>query len=284
MQPTVPNEPRIDYVERWRRLVQARVDQGRRLDRTHDRGDHWAGERAARFRRMAAQPRSDDALLNFLRPRIGPTTTVLDVGAGTGRYVPPLAPLVAKMTALEPSPAMRTELENVVREADLSNVEVVPASWPDGEVAPADLVICSHVAYFVPDIEPFIRRLDGVNRGCCVVVLRHVQREIAILDLFEQVWGEPRCPEPTFTDLFGVASQLGIWANVLNVPFMTVAGFPTFEDAVTMVKADLLNPEGADVEQKIRRYLGERMVQRDGRWTFATPPTYAGMLWWEAKS
>jgi hypothetical protein len=110
-----------------------------------------------------------------------------------------------------------------------------------------------------------------------------VQREVAILDLFEKIWNEPRCPEPTFADLFGAACQLGIWANVVNFPFTTVGGFDGVDEAVRMVKGDLLNPEGAEAEKEIRDYLAERLVQRNGKWLFNTPPTCVGVLWWEAR-
>ncbi|MGH2457922.1 MAG: class I SAM-dependent methyltransferase [Chloroflexota bacterium] len=277
-----PRVAPIDYVDRWRQLVAAREAQGRRLDRLGDRPDHWAGDRAARFRRMTMRPGAADPLLTLIRPLVGPNSSVLDVGAGTGRHVLPLAPLVAAVTAVEPSAAMRDQLTAVVREADLGNVKIIASGWPTDEAAPADLVICSHVAYFVAAIEPFLRQIDRVSRGRAFVVLRHQQREIAILDLFERIWGETRCPEPSFADLFGVACQLGIYPNVATIPFSAAAGFEAIDDAVPMIQADLLNPEGPDVERKITDYLRERMVHRDGRWQFDVPPTSAGVLWWEA--
>ncbi len=277
-------EKPIDYVERWRSLVRAREDQGHRLDPMHGRADHWAGDRAARFRRMTARPGAADALIDLIRPLIGPESSVLDVGAGTGRHVLPLAHLAAKVTAVEPSAAMRTQLEEVVRENGLRNVEIIAAEWPGARVEPADLVVCSHVAYFVAEIEPFLREIDRVNLGRAVVVLRHTQREVAILDLFQRIWNEPRCPEPSFSDLYGVACQLGLYPNVTTIPFTVPIGFETIEDAISMVRADLLNPSGADVERVIHDYLEERMVRRDGKLRFAVPPTFAGALWWEGKS
>jgi len=93
----------IDYVDRWRRLVAARDEQGRRLDRLHGRPDPWAGDRAARFRQMTTRPGASDPLVDLVRPLVGPDSSVLDVGAGAGRHVLPLAPLVSKVTAVEPS-------------------------------------------------------------------------------------------------------------------------------------------------------------------------------------
>ena len=274
----------IDYVGRWRKLIEARSAQGRRLDSQHGRPDHWAGERAARFRRMTARATASDPLFELVRPHLTARTTVLDIGAGAGRHVRALAPLVSSVVAVEPSAAMRAQLSSVIQELALTNVKVVDGGWPHPEVKPADLVICSHVAYFVQEIEPFLRALDRANRGRCLVVLRYVQREAPVLDLFERIWHEPRCPEPSFPDLFGAACQLGIFGNVVNIPFSTSIGFDSLEEAVEMIRADVLNPTGPDVDAKIREYVAERMIQREGRWTYPMPPTLAGVLCWEAKS
>lgn len=271
----------VDYVGRWREIVRARADQGERLDEAHGRGDHWAGPRAERFRRLTTAG-GPDPLAELIRPVLTPETTVLDVGAGAGRHVVRIAPLVRKVTAVEPSPAMREQLGQVVREAALTNVEIVAGGWPGVDVPPADVVLCSHVAYFVADIAPFIERLRAVNRGRAFVVHRHVQREQAILDLFEKVWHEPRCFEPTFTDLFGVATQLGLWANVAKIPFGGAPTYGSLDDAIEMVRADLLNPRDPRATEIIREDLSARLIEREGNLTIPSLPTFAGVLWWEA--
>ena len=275
----------IDYVRRWRELVDARNDQSRRLDRLHGRTDHWAGDRAKRFRRMADEVRAGapDPLLQLIRPLITASTTVLDVGAGTGRHTLAIASEVERVTAVEPSPAMREQLEVGLREAALGNVTIVADSWPAANVEPADIVICSHVAYFVEDIASFLLRLVDVTRGRCFVVHRFQQRELPTLDLFRRVWREDRCPEPTFADLYGAAGQLGIWGNVAVIPFSSPMSYESVDDAISIVQGDLLNSADPAVPKLIREYLEEHMVRRNGRWSFATPATYAGILWWEGR-
>jgi SAM-dependent methyltransferase len=275
----------IDYVARWRRLVQARNDQGRRVDPQHGRADHWAGPRAARFRQMTvvAQNAGSDPFLDLVLPSVTKATTVLDVGAGAGRHVITLAQAAAQVVAVEPSPGMREQLAIGLTEAGLRNVEVVPEGWPEAKVAPADIVICSHVAYFTEEIDPFLRRLKDVARMRCYMVLRFQQRELAMLDLFEQVWGEPRSYEPTFADLFGAACQLGIYPNVTRIPYSVNVQFESLDEAVRTVRADILNPETEGVEETIRAYLNERMIVRDGKWSWDLPPMWAGVLWWEGR-
>ena len=274
---------RIDYVTRWRALVRAREDQGKRLDRLHGRADAWEGDRARRFRRIVTRGGAPDPLFELVRSFVDSRTTVLDVGAGPGRHTLPLARQAAHVTAVEPSPAMRAQLVEQLHDQALTNVTVISEGWPSAAVDPADVVICSHVAYWTAEIEPFVRRLIAVAKRRGFIVLRHTQRETAILDLFEEIWGEPRCLEPAFSDLFGVACQLGLWANVATVSFPTPPSFNSFEDAVTAVQADLLNPEGQRVERTIRDYLALKMVEQDGKWMFKLPATAAGVLWWEGQ-
>lgn len=272
--------PPIDYLTRWRELVRARAEQGRRLDPLHDRPDQWAGARAQRFRRLTANA-GPDPFVELIRPELRPDSTVLDVGAGAGRHVARLAPLVAKVTAVEPSPAMREQLGQVVQEAGLTNVEIVPGRWPEVEVAPADIVVCSHVTYFTDEIGPFLKRLRAANRGRAYAVHRHVQREAALHPLFRQVWGEPRREEPSFADLFGAAAQIGLWANVATIPFGASPQFASLDEAADQARADLLNPPESELPI-VRAYLAANLVERDGKLGFNRPMTYAGVLWWEA--
>lgn len=279
--------PPLDYVARWRDLVLARAEQGRRLDREHGRADLWGGQRAQRFQRyVAAAQEGDDPLVALVRPLLGPETTVLDVGAGPGRHVLPLARLAKHVTAVEPSEAMRTLLARNLASQGLRNVAVVAGEWPDvgNAVGSADVVVCSHVVYGVADIAPFVRQLHAAAQQRVVVALRFGQREEALLDLFARVWGEPRCLAPTAVDLFGVLAQLGLFANVQVVPFPQPRAFDDLDDAIAQVKADLLNPVGAKADALIRADLERRLVRRDGKLTFDLPPAWAALLWWDRAS
>lgn len=278
----------IDYLARWSKLIEARTDQGRRLDQQHARPDEWAGARAARFQAAVGRAAEDDPLLEHLSPRLRPTDTVLDVGAGPGRHVIPLARRVARVIAVEPSTAMRAQLREAIARERLSNVEIIEARWPVSTVDPADVVICSHVVYGVAEIERFVRALGTAARRHVAIVLRYGQREGPLLDLFARVWGERRGLAPTCVDLVGVLAQLGIYANLTVAPMGAGSGratrFPSFEDAVAQVRADLLNPVSPEAEAIIRADLASRLVAIDGEFELPRPTGYAGILWWDEPS
>jgi 2-polyprenyl-3-methyl-5-hydroxy-6-metoxy-1,4-benzoquinol methylase len=275
-------EPAIDWVARWRALVEERHEQGRRLDQEHRRSDAWAG-RARRFARHVAEGGTDDPLLRRLLGLATAETTVLDVGAGPGRHALPLARAARRVTVVEPSAAMRELLTAGIEREGLRNVEVVAAEWPPARerVEEADLVVCAHVLYPVVEVEPFLRALDGAARRGCYLVMRLGQREGPYLGLFEQIWGEPRALAPTALDLFNVAHQLGLAASFEVVPFQSWRSFDGIEDAVAQVRADVLNPPDPAAEALIRAFLAERLVERDGKLALPADAPRAGLVFWE---
>ena len=138
--------PPIDHIERWRQIVERRRTQ---MDAAYaeagtDSGDYWA-RRAKTYRQALHGGMENDPLLLRVRRDVTPRTTVLDVGAGTGRHTLALAPLAARVTAVEPSRAMLSLLLEDAAAQGLSNVAVVEAEWQAADVEPHDIVICSHV-------------------------------------------------------------------------------------------------------------------------------------------
>ena len=93
---------------RWRRLVNDRLDEMRRLSPTAGSvsGSFWDGraERYAAHAKLADPER--DPFLRALRRATEQSSTAIDVGAGTGRYALPLATTIAHVTAVDPSAAM----------------------------------------------------------------------------------------------------------------------------------------------------------------------------------
>ncbi|MBI4498635.1 MAG: class I SAM-dependent methyltransferase, partial [Chloroflexi bacterium] len=205
-----------DLAHRWRQMVEAREAQAHRLRPGAGGAGFW-DRRAEGFARVA-RTFQQDRLLDLLVQQVTPGTTVLDVGAGPGRYTLPLARAGAQVIAVEPSQGMRSFLEQAVVEEDLA-VTVVPASWEEAEVPPCDVALCSHVVYGVRDILPFLQKLDAHARRACFLAIRVSQFDAYVRPLWEQIFDEPRAPEPTFIDLYTLLYAMGIAANVEIVPF-----------------------------------------------------------------
>ena len=136
----------FDWLDHWRRLVVG----SRGASPSEE--DPWR-DRAQEYH--AARGLDWEPLLEVMEPWLDSRKTAIDVGAGTGRHAVPLAKRLDWVTAVEPSEAMRSLIPA------LDNLTVVASIWEDAEVAPADLVVCSHVLYGVAEPVPFIEKMES---------------------------------------------------------------------------------------------------------------------------
>src|ERR1700757_1900175 len=149
----------IDWEARWKEIVADRAT----LASGHADSGYW-DRRAASYAR-STHSRSDE-FLRILEPYLGPRKTLIDVGAGTGRHATPLAERLEWVTAVEPSDGMRAHIP------PRENMTVVASTWEDADVAPADLVICSHVLYGVAEPVPFLEKMQRSARERVFVMMR----------------------------------------------------------------------------------------------------------------
>ena len=268
---------------RWRELVERRRRQMDAAYAALDRSskDYWARRlnRASMLRRRAAD---EDPLLQMLLACASEATTVLDVGAGAGRYSRALAAHVARVTAVEPDPAMLALLEQAIIDEKLANVELIRSSWQEAAVEPADLVICVHVLYPIPEPVPFLRKLDQSAKRACFLALRETAPEPEPLStLWEHYHGEPRYLQPGFPDAYNLLHELGIYANVRIVRVNgSMWSFEGLDQAVSTVREHLILPDGEAIDAHLRREL-ERTLVREGDWlTLPMRPPPSAILWW----
>src|SRR2546425_687151 len=113
-------------IERWKALIDARAQQ---MDTAYARvGSSSAGywdRRARDFHRATKNRTASDPFFQELRQIVTPNMTVLDVGAGTGRFTLGLAPLVRQVIAVEPNAAMLSYLEQDAAAQGLTNVSTI---------------------------------------------------------------------------------------------------------------------------------------------------------------
>ena len=79
---------------------------------------------------------------------IGAGTTVVDLGAGTGKLTRLLVPTGARVVAVEPLAGMRTELARVVASADVREGTAQAMPLPDGS---ADVVVAAQAFHWFAD-------------------------------------------------------------------------------------------------------------------------------------
>jgi SAM-dependent methyltransferase len=262
MPDAVPAEiPQIDYVRRWHDIVERRRVQvdGAYAANGLTSGDYWA-KRAKTYRQALHERTEEDPFLLRVRKCVSSDTTMLDVGAGTGRHTIALAPFVGRVTAVDPSEAMLGFLRDDVTSQGAQNVETMLAEWMDADVPRVDIVLCSHVLYPIGDVVPFIRKLDAHATERVFVYLR-VDPLPTDMGLWSEFHGMPLQLQPTALDLLNVLAQIGIAADLEVVQHRFTWTFADVDEAVEHIRNTLcLRDDDASAAAKLRRLLDERLV------------------------
>jgi len=257
-----------DWAEHWKRLVEARQGQAWQF---HDPA-FW-DKRARTF--AAATSGRKDGFLDLLEPWLLPQRTLIDVGAGAGRYAAPLAERLDWVTAVEPSQGMR----DLIPERD--NMTVIATDWEHAEPAPADLVICCHVLYGVSDAPAFIAKLEAAATERVFIQLRFGQLHTASDPVWELMTGAARARQPEFADLWNLLNQLGIEAAVAVLEY---EGVESWKDAAAFEAEH--RPSLADCwdEAKAAAWLAENVTsEADGRLVYSRGRRTAGVAHWRPR-
>lgn len=253
-------------VERWQALHDARAQQMNtayaRLGRSS--ADFW-DRRARGFHRATKATVGTDPLFSVLQKVVTPQTTVLDVGAGTGRFALALAPQARHVTVVEPNASMLNYLRQDAAAAGISNISEIPTTWQDApDDLQADIVICSHVLYPIRDIVPFLTKLHAATRQFCYILMRAVQFDAILDHLWRAFHHEPRHQSPTYIHALDVLYEMGIYANVTIVTPPISLRYSSLENAVDELQEQLLLPGDEATRTHLRQLLEPWLVERDG--------------------
>ena len=257
----------IDWVERWRSLVAERAAAAK----GHSDPKYW-DRRAPTFAR-STQARSD-ALLDVLEPYLSPRKTLIDVGAGAGRHAVPLAERLEWVTAVEPSEGMRGQI------AHRDNMTIIASRWEDATVAPADLLVCSHVLYGVEDPVPLIAKMEASASERIFIMLRESPMAHLGARVRERMLGEePRLPR--FSDLFMLLMQMGIAPEVRFTSYANPQRYAGIEEALADCQAMI----GDRWDEEKGRGMVEALLEADGdELVFHGAVTLAGIAHWQPRT
>lgn len=188
--------------------------------------------------------------------------SVMDVGCGGGRSSLPLVPRANRLVGVDENPAMLARFAQAAEEAGVEFAEI-QGRWPDvvfaPEVAgeplrPCDVVVCHHVFFNVPDLEPFVVALTAMARLGVVVVLPTHHPLSAWNEAWKHFWNLDRPTGPTSGDAIAVLRALGIEPEIVVVPRPSMsrrAEDP--QDLVVSARRRLCLPASRDAE--IARWL-----------------------------
>lgn len=203
-----------NWLELWRQLVEAQRE-GWRIEGRTD-ADVWRAKARAYHETVMRRWATPDSSRDFIAADLSVhgSDTVVDVGAGSGSWTVFLARMVRHVTAIDPSPAMLEVLHENVAAAGLSNVSVMEGGWLQVDVAPHDVVFCSHAIYGTADIQAFVRKMEAAARRRCYLLLRTPLPNGVMAEAARRIWGQPY-DSANFQVAYNALLQMGVCANVV---------------------------------------------------------------------
>jgi len=272
-------------VDRWNAILDARA---RQMDAAYARlgrssADFW-DRRARGYHRSTKETAANDPLYLRLRDVVASQTSVLDVGAGTGRFTLALAPQAKHVIAVEPNAAMLGYLRQDASERGLTNISYVQATWQDApNDLQADIVICSHVLYPIREIVPFLAKLQAATRQTCYLYLRATHIDAVTAHLWRHFHGDERRLPPGYIHALDVLYEMGIYANVEVVATPPSLRYPSLDVAVVELLEQLILPDDEQTRAQLRGLLAGWLVERDGVLMTPSREIVSAIIWWRAQ-
>jgi SAM-dependent methyltransferase len=269
-----------DWLAIWRKMYDHERAQAEALDAIAGPSDCWEGQ-APRLAQAWQRIEQPDGLMRFLLPHLRPSDTLIDIGAGTGRYTRYLAGHVRQVIALEPSAAMRAQLGAALGDAPLP-IEVIAGAWPTTPVRPVEVAFASHVLYGVREAGPFVQAMDATAQRACFLALAVQHPSAFISPFWERFYGEPRLPLPGALECLNLLHQLGIPAQLALVPRQGRVSFASRDEALADLRWRLRMAPDPASDAAILTAIDELMeYDATGQLVPHGQLAYTAMIWWE---
>ncbi|NJO81826.1 MAG: methyltransferase domain-containing protein [Blastochloris sp.] len=205
----MPSTP-VDFIDAWAASIRQRPNL--RRDPAEDR--HFWQQYAAQYDTRAGADATATQSLALIGSLLRPDDTLLDVGAGTGRFAVPLAHQVRSVTALDQSAAMLDVLAQKAAPAGVTNIYRIEAAWPDAPVEPHDIVLAAWSLYRQVDLGAALAKLTAATRRTLILLggVGGNPPHRALVERHCGAWTESE--NPTHLYLAGALWQIGALAEV----------------------------------------------------------------------
>jgi SAM-dependent methyltransferase len=154
----------------------------------------------AGYDQKQGHPDPTEDLAVFATHGLTGTSTIVDLGAGTGQFALAAAQRFGHVTAVDVSPAMRKLLRDRAASAGLTNLEVVQAGFLSYEHAgpPADGVFTRNALHHLPDFW----------KGLALQCIARIMRPGAVLRIHDLIYDfQPSEADQVFARWFAHAAE-----------------------------------------------------------------------------
>jgi SAM-dependent methyltransferase len=268
----------LDALHAWRERVRANREQVEQFREASPR-DFYAPI-AGMFR--ADPRRQDEPTLQSLRALVRPADTVLDIGAGGGRYALPLALVARDVIAVDPSEGMLDVLREGMAAHNIANIRVLGGRWPElASGLAADVALIAHLGYDVEDIGPFLDAMEAAARRKCVAVLLDQPPPTEADRLWPAIHGVERAALPSLPEFLALLLARDRLFEVQLVE-RSPQSYEQPDHALAWLRGQLwVRPDGPK-DLLLQRLMHERLEQRNGRYALSWEPARVGIVSWHA--
>jgi SAM-dependent methyltransferase len=262
-------------LEAWAARVRAnreQVEQHREVESARDFYAPVAGLFRADLRR------TDDPVLDLLRALVGPDQTLLDIGAGGGRFALPLALVAREVIAVDPSPGMLAILREGMAEHGIENIRPVDGRWPMQGLE-ADLALIAHVGYDIEAIGPFLDAMERAARQRCLAVLLDGPPPSAADALWPEIHGVQRASLPALPEFLTLLLARGHLFEVRLIE-RTPMSYTEPDQAVAWARQQLWTRLGSPKDDHLQALVKQRLRPVDGGFVLHGQPRRVGVVTW----
>jgi len=230
----------------------------------------WQGKVEAQFRAM----------------KISPGARVLDIGGGTGTHAVPLAAMGCDVTVVEPSGAMREEMERNLSASGAGPVTVIPSRWEDvalGETGePFDIVMASY-SLSMEDVGDAITKMQACSRGSVHLFWFLTPPSWARVsrDLWPRLHGREFPGEPLADCLWQALYEMGIYAD-MTIERKKETGYRSVDEAAREY-CQRLDCQTEKEEEILRKYF-TAALQKSGNLFILPGNSLSAHIWWRTGS
>jgi hypothetical protein len=187
--------------------------------------------------------------------------------------------MAGRLVAVDESPAMVASFL-AAAEAAGAPAEGVEGRWPEvaGLLGPADVVVCHHVLYNVPDLAPFATALTGHARRRVVAELTDRHPLVGLGPLWRRFHDLERPAGPGADDAVAALEALGLEVVRQDWENQDRFGFDDFDELVAFTRRRLCLPADRDPEVA-EALLAQGTHQVDGVWVSGQPRRVTTLSW-----
>jgi ubiquinone/menaquinone biosynthesis C-methylase UbiE len=218
-------------------------------------------------------------LLDKVQDHLNESSTVLDIGAGTGAFAIPIAREGKEVTVVEPSNKMLIRLCSKMD--DLTNIRLINKCWEDvniNEIGMYDMVIAVNSLYRIADVAVALKKMFSVAKKYLYIIMEC--RSNFYKKMWQQIKKGKYHPTPSFIHLYNVLYELGVFANVEIIKIPRSQIYLDIKQAVRhwLIRLDL-PPEKED---ELQAYLLSYLKEKDGM-LYLEEEGQSAIIWYEKK-